>query len=136
MVPVYCSASLPQIPQASTRSNAVSSVSSGTGSSRSASWRGPVWTIARLVRGGMAIEGIAWGSPRRARGPSVRIVRTLEVYRLDSGRWIVASTHSGAEPIRAEPVEAIELDIERWWCRQRERPGRRRLPLTPAPGRC
>lgn len=43
------------------------------------------------------------------------ILRTLEVYRLESGRWIVASTHGGAEPIRAEPFEAIELDIERWW---------------------
>src|SRR5262245_65897928 len=53
MVPVYCSASLPQMPQASMRRSAVSSVSSGTGSSRSSSCRGPVCTIARLVRGGM-----------------------------------------------------------------------------------
>ena len=49
--PAYCSASLPQMPHASTRSRAVSSLGSGSGSSRISNWRGPVCTTARLVLG-------------------------------------------------------------------------------------
>ena len=41
--------------------------------------------------------------------------RTLEVYRLERGRWVVASTHAGAVPVRAEPFDAVELDTSRWW---------------------
>ena len=43
------------------------------------------------------------------------IVRTLEVYRLETGRWMVVSAHGGAERVRAEPFEALEIDIARWW---------------------
>ena len=43
------------------------------------------------------------------------ILKTLEVYRLEGGRWIVASTHGGDERVRAEPYDAIELYIGRWW---------------------
>jgi len=43
------------------------------------------------------------------------IVRTLEVYRLEDGRWVVMSAHGGADRVRAEPFEAIELAIDRWW---------------------
>lgn len=43
------------------------------------------------------------------------MLRTLEVYRLEGPRWIVASTHGGAEGVRAEPFEAIEMDMSRWW---------------------
>ena len=43
------------------------------------------------------------------------LARTLEVYRLEGGRWIVASTHGGDEVVRAEPFDAIELALERWW---------------------
>ena len=41
--------------------------------------------------------------------------KTLEVYRLESGRWVVASTHAGDEQVRAEPFAAVELEIARWW---------------------
>ena len=41
--------------------------------------------------------------------------RTVEVYRLDAGRWIVASTHAGPEPICAEPFTELALDTRRWW---------------------
>jgi Uma2 family endonuclease len=41
--------------------------------------------------------------------------RTLEVYRLEGERWIVAATHAGDEPVRAEPFAAIEVDVRRWW---------------------
>ena len=43
------------------------------------------------------------------------LARTLEVYRLESGRWVVASTHGGSEHVRAEPLEAVELELPRWW---------------------
>ena len=43
------------------------------------------------------------------------ILRTLEVYRIESGRWVVASTHGGDDLVRAEPFEAVELEITRWW---------------------
>ena len=42
----------------------------------------------------------------------------LEVYRLEDGRWVVASTHAGTEQIRAEPFEAVPLDMRRWWREQ------------------
>lgn len=41
--------------------------------------------------------------------------QTLEVYRLEAGHWVVSSTHGGAELARAEPFDALELTIDRWW---------------------
>ncbi len=46
------------------------------------------------------------------------ILRTLEVYRLEDGRWVVASTHAGTEQVRAEPFAAVGLDMRRWWREQ------------------
>ncbi len=46
------------------------------------------------------------------------ILHTLEVYRLEDERWVVASTHAGTEQIRAEPFEAVALDMRRWWREQ------------------
>jgi Uma2 family endonuclease len=43
------------------------------------------------------------------------ILRTLEVYRLEDSRWLVASTHGGADRVRAEPFDAAELQMSRWW---------------------
>jgi hypothetical protein len=43
------------------------------------------------------------------------LARTLEVYRSESGRRVVASTHGGSKRIRSEPFDAIDLDISRWW---------------------
>jgi Uma2 family endonuclease len=43
------------------------------------------------------------------------ILRTLEVYRLEDARWIVASTHGGTDVVRAEPFDAVELRLARWW---------------------
>ena len=43
------------------------------------------------------------------------LAKTLEVYRLENGRWVVASTHAGSERVRAEPFAAVELEIARWW---------------------
>ncbi len=43
------------------------------------------------------------------------LARMVEIYRLDADRWIVVGTHEGGEPLRAEPFEAIGLDVRRWW---------------------
>ena len=43
------------------------------------------------------------------------LTRTLEVYRLEGGRWVVAATHGGGETVRAVPFDAIEVDMRRWW---------------------
>ena len=40
---------------------------------------------------------------------------TLEVYRLEAGRWVVVGTHAGDEVARVEPFDAIELRLGRWW---------------------
>jgi len=43
------------------------------------------------------------------------LAHTLEVYRLEPPRWVVASTHSGSALVRAEPFESLELESARWW---------------------
>ena len=44
------------------------------------------------------------------------LARTLEVYRLDAERrWVVANNFGGDDVVRAEPFDAIELTLERWW---------------------
>ncbi len=43
------------------------------------------------------------------------LARTVEVYRLEGGRWVVAATHGGDERVRLQPFEAVELDLARWW---------------------
>ena len=43
------------------------------------------------------------------------LAQTLEVYRLDADRWLLVATYAGSERVRAEPFEAIELDLSRWW---------------------
>ena len=41
--------------------------------------------------------------------------QTLEVFRLEGRHWVLMSTHGGAEIVRAEPFETLELDMSRWW---------------------
>jgi len=41
--------------------------------------------------------------------------RTLEVCRLEAGRWIVAGAYGDRDVVRAEPFDAVELDLSRWW---------------------
>ena len=41
--------------------------------------------------------------------------RTLEVFRLLGGECMVAAVHTGETPARAEPFEAIELDLKTLW---------------------
>jgi Uma2 family endonuclease len=41
--------------------------------------------------------------------------RLLEVYRLRDGEWVVKDVFEGDARVRAEPFEALELDLGRWW---------------------
>lgn len=43
------------------------------------------------------------------------IARTLEVLRLDGGRWTIVATAADAGLVRAEPFAAIELDLSWLW---------------------
>jgi len=41
--------------------------------------------------------------------------RSLEVLRLQDGRWTLAGAHEENERVRAEPFDAIELDLSALW---------------------
>jgi Uma2 family endonuclease len=41
--------------------------------------------------------------------------RTLEIFRLEAGRWVLLAAHTGDERPRAEPFADAELELERWW---------------------
>lgn len=43
------------------------------------------------------------------------IARTLEVFRLENGRWTLLSTHEERDQVRAEPFDALELDLSLLW---------------------
>jgi len=43
------------------------------------------------------------------------LLQTVEVYRLEAGRWVVVVTHGGDEAARIAPFEAVELRLARWW---------------------
>jgi Uma2 family endonuclease len=45
------------------------------------------------------------------------LVETLEVFRREGDRWVLLQTESGAAKLRAEPFEAIELDLQTLWAR-------------------
>jgi len=45
--------------------------------------------------------------------------RTLEVYRRDGERWVLVGTHADDAIVRAEPFDAIELDLLRLWGEER-----------------
>ena len=41
--------------------------------------------------------------------------RTLEVLRLEAGRWTILATHAGSDVVRAEPFAEIELELQALW---------------------
>jgi Uma2 family endonuclease len=43
------------------------------------------------------------------------LARTLEVLRLENGRWTILATHAGADVVHAEPFEAVELELAILW---------------------
>jgi Uma2 family endonuclease len=43
------------------------------------------------------------------------IARTLEVLRLEDGRWSILSTHAGTETVRVEPFNEVEVELAALW---------------------
>jgi Uma2 family endonuclease len=43
------------------------------------------------------------------------LARTLEVLRLEHGRWVILGTHAGSEVVRAEPFAEIDLELDALW---------------------
>jgi len=44
------------------------------------------------------------------------LARTLEVYRLEAGHWIVVGAHGGDETLPGvEPFDGRSIDLSRWW---------------------
>lgn len=41
--------------------------------------------------------------------------RTLEIYRLEGGRWVLLETYEGSTTVRAEPFDGFELDLSLLW---------------------
>ncbi|WP_425334860.1 Uma2 family endonuclease [Myxococcus stipitatus] len=48
--------------------------------------------------------------------------RTLEVFRLSGGQWVELGTYSGDERVRAEPFEALELELGVLWLSPEQSP--------------
>jgi len=43
------------------------------------------------------------------------VLLALEVFRVEEGRWVLLSTFTGNDRVRAEPFESIELELEALW---------------------
>ena len=43
------------------------------------------------------------------------LAQTLEVFRLENGRWVLAAAHAGDEVVRAEPFVEIDLELRLLW---------------------
>ncbi|MDR3570155.1 MAG: Uma2 family endonuclease, partial [Syntrophobacteraceae bacterium] len=43
------------------------------------------------------------------------IARTLDVFRLVEGNWLVAGFFAGDDTVRAEPFQAVEMDLGLLW---------------------
>lgn len=52
------------------------------------------------------------------------VARTLDVRRLEDGRWTVLATHRGDQVVRAEPFEAIDLPLAQFWGASPDLPAR------------
>lgn len=48
--------------------------------------------------------------------------RTLEVYRREGASWVLAATHADDAIVRAEPFDAVEIDLLRLWGEERPTP--------------
>ena len=47
------------------------------------------------------------------------MARTLEVLRLEAGRWTILATHTGSDVVRAEPFTDIDLELASLWADER-----------------
>jgi len=41
--------------------------------------------------------------------------KTLDVYRLESGKWLTLGVHGENEKVRAEPFQEVEIDLNHLW---------------------
>jgi hypothetical protein len=48
------------------------------------------------------------------------VARTLEVLRLESGRWVILATDAGGDVVRAEPFAQVEIDLRALWAEPAE----------------
>jgi Uma2 family endonuclease len=49
-------------------------------------------------------------------------LKSLEVFRLESGRWSLLGTYGGKKRVRVEPFQAIEIDLQGLWTEAVETP--------------
>jgi hypothetical protein len=49
------------------------------------------------------------------------ILLTLEIYRLESGRWLLLDAFAENDRVRAEPFQEIEIDLGVLWLEERTR---------------
>ena len=59
--------------------------------------------------------GRVWSETGRRGKRSDQLQRMLEVLRLDSGKWTLLGTWLDDARVRAEPFDAIELDLGVLW---------------------
>lgn len=43
------------------------------------------------------------------------VARTVEIFRREGARWLLLAVHGGEERMRAEPFEAVELELAALW---------------------
>ena len=43
------------------------------------------------------------------------VLRTLEIFKLDAGRWVLLATHGDDAVVRAAPFDAVEIELAGWW---------------------
>ncbi len=64
------------------------------------------------------MRGARSGSSLRGVGRRILIepmARTLDVLRLENGRWVLLATHAADARVRAEPFDAVELELGALW---------------------
>jgi Uma2 family endonuclease len=61
------------------------------------------------------------------------VERTLEVLRLQSGRWAIVATYADDSIVRAEPFDAVALDLLPLWGGTRKKSGRSAKKTTARP---
>ena len=45
------------------------------------------------------------------------LAHTLDIFRLEGNHWLLVETFAGEQRVRAEPFEAIELELALLWSR-------------------
>jgi len=41
--------------------------------------------------------------------------RTLDIFRLESGKWLLLDTFAEDDRVRAEPFQEIEIELDKFW---------------------